>query len=83
MIFLASLKSFILNLFISWFLNYYKALILLDPRARSSMYISTMMSSPSLLIVRIQLSALVDVKPIFRKNLVIVLFQSFPAYFNP
>ena len=82
MIFLASLQSFILNLFMSWSFNHSKALILFDLRARLSTYTSMMMSSPFFLIVRIQISVLVDAKPIFWRNLVLVLFQSFIAYFN-
>ena len=41
------------------------------------------MSSPSHWMVRIHASALVEVKPILLKNLVIVLFQSRPACFRP
>ena len=83
MIFLASPRSFILNSLISSFFSHSKASRLLEPSARSSTYTPTIMSSPSYWIVRIHAFALVEVKPILLKNLVIVLFKSCSACFRP
>ena len=76
-------RSFILNSTISLFFSHSKASRLLEPSARSSTYTPTIMSSPSHWMVIIHVSALLGVKPILLKNLVIVLFESCPACFRP
>lgn len=80
---LTSPKFFILNSFMSWSFIHSNISRLLDLRTRSSTYIPTIIYSLFHLMVRMHTSTLVGVKLIFRKNLKIVLFQSFPTYFNP
>ena len=46
------------------------------------MYTSMIMSFFSHLRIRMYTLALIEVKPIFQKNLVIILFQSLLAYFK-
>lgn len=79
---LTSTIFFMLNFLMSWFFSYCNTLKFLDLKARLSMYISTIISVSFYLIVGIQVFALVEMKPIFWKNLVIVLFQNVSIYFN-
>ena len=74
MIVLTSSRSFILNSLMSWSFKHSNALRLFDLRTRLSIYIFTIMSSFFHLMVRMYISVLVRVKPIFRKNLINVLF---------
>lgn len=76
---LASLRFFILNLFMSWSFSYSNTLRLFDPKTRLFIYIIIIISSLFYLMIRMQAFTLVGIKLIFWKNLVIILFQSFPA----
>ena len=83
MIFLASPRFFILNSLKSSFFSHSKAFRLLKPSTRSSTYTPTIINSLFHYMVRICALALVGVKPIFLKNLVIILFQNRPTCFRP
>ena len=82
-IILATPKSFILNSLISLFFSHFQASRLLEPRARPLTYILTMISFHFHWMVRLHTSELGEMKLILLKNLVIILFQSFPACFRP
>ena len=82
MIFLAFPKSIILNFLMSLFFSHFKASKLLEIRAKLSTYTLIMICSSFHYLVKIHISALMEVKPILLKNLVIILFQSCLACFK-
>lgn len=82
MIVLAFLKAFILNFFISWSFYYFNTCELWDLRIKSFIYMPIIMNFLFHFMVKMYVFALMKVKPIFQKNLVIVLFQSLSTCFN-
>lgn len=82
MIVFDSPRSFILNSPISWSLIHWIASLQLAASMISSTNTLTTIKRPSFLKMSMQGSALVGMNPIFRKNLIIVLFQSLPSCFR-
>lgn len=74
MIILISSKFFMLNFFMTKFFYYFNALRLFNPRIKLFMYIFIIMSFFFYLIIKIDLFAFVEVKPISQLNLMIILF---------
>lgn len=76
-------KSFMLKSFLSGSLSHSNAFRFFDLRIKSAIYTPMIISSSFHLRIIIYVLALVEVKPIFWKILVIILFQSFSIYFRP
>ena len=67
-------QFFMLNFSMSWSFNHSNNLRLFDPTTKSFTYTPTIISSLFQLMVKMHISAFVEIKLIFKKNLAIVLF---------